>query len=161
MRSAECEVRSRALLMLAFMGLLMGSAAGDSQSPNFTTETIRGRVSFLAQEMEKRTDARPVPEARDRILALQTSEGQFVPLLEDVRGRAFRSDERLRQMEIELLVRRYRHWPLVQILRVFEVKDGQRYEIDYWCDICAIAIYEDRECDCCQGPVVLRRQRVE
>jgi hypothetical protein len=162
MSSAGCEVRSRASLMLAFTGWLVASAAAaDSQAPLFTTETLRGRVIFLTDEMEKRTDARPVPEAKDRILGLQASNGQVIPLLEDVRGRAFRNDERLRQMEVELLVRRYRNWPLVQILRVFELKDGSRYEIDYWCDICAIAIYEDRECDCCQGPVVLRRQKIE
>ena len=72
------------------------------------TETLRGRVVFLAEAMEKQRASRSVPEAKDRILALETEKGELIPLLEDVRGRAFRRDERLRKMQVELLVRRYR-----------------------------------------------------
>jgi hypothetical protein len=102
-----------------------------------------------------------VPEAKDRILALQTAAGDLVPLLEDVRARAFRRDERLRDMQIELLVRRYRPSPLVQILGVYEIAKDGRYEIDYWCDTCAIVMFENIECECCQGPLELRRRKVE
>ena len=83
-----------------------------------------------------------VPEARERILALQTSASDLVPLLEDVRGRAFRRDERLREMNVELVVRRYRNTPAVQIIRVIEVTKDGRYEIDYWCEVCSIAMFE-------------------
>jgi hypothetical protein len=126
----------------------------------FTTETVRGRVVFHNEAFEDQTDVPSVPEARDRLLALKTNTGQLIPLLEDVRGRAFRSDDRLRQMRVELLVRRYRTSPLVQIIRVFELSDGGRYEIDYWCEICAIAMFEQKDCECCQGPVELRRRQV-
>ena len=70
---------------------------------------------------------------RERILGLQTAAGDLVPLLEDVRGRAFRRDDRLRAMNVELVVRRYRQSPVVQILRIFEIAADGRYEIDYWC----------------------------
>ena len=36
-----------------------------------------------------------------------------------------------------------------------------RLELDYWCDICAIAMYELKECECCQGPIELRRRKTE
>src|SRR5207244_1690681 len=91
------------------------------EQPRFTTETIRGQVVFLADAMEKQTGVAPVSEARERILALATTKGDLIPLLEDVRGRAFRIDERLRKMDVELTARRYEHSPLLQILRVVEV----------------------------------------
>ena len=103
----------------------------------------------------------PVPEARERVLALQTTDGTLVPILEDTRGRAFRRDERLREMTVELDVRRYRTSPAVQLIRVLEVAKDGRYEIDYWCDICAIATVETKDCECCQGPVELRRRKVD
>ena len=34
--------------------------------------------------------------------------------------------------------------------------DGKKYELDYWCDICAIPMYELKECECCQGPIRFR-----
>ena len=54
--------------------------------------------------MERETEIAVVPEARERVLALRTNRGELIPLLEDVRARAFRRDERLRNMEVELVV---------------------------------------------------------
>ena len=167
MRNAECGMRSevRSLAVRPCLAIAICTAGlttiADDKSDDFTTQTLRGKVVFLAEAMEKETGVRSVPEAKDRILALQTESGELVPLLEDSRGRAFRRDERLRQMKVELLVRRYRHSPLAQIIRVYEVAPDGRYEIDYWCDICAIAMVEKKDCECCQGPVQLRRQKVD
>lgn len=130
-------------------------------APAFKLETIRGRVVYLAEVFEKRTGIPSVAEAKDRILALQTDQGELAPLLEDVRGRAFRRDERLRNMEVELLVRRYSGSPVVQIIRVHEITKGAKFEIDYWCQICAIAMFEQKDCECCQEPNELRRRKVE
>jgi hypothetical protein len=126
----------------------------------FELQTIRGRVVFLHEALEEKYGIRAVPEAKQRALALKTQDGALVPLVEDVRGRAFRADERLRKPEVELLVRRYRGSPVVQIIRVFEVARDGKYELDYWCDICAIAMFELKPCDCCQGETELRRRKV-
>ena len=130
-------------------------------SPAYSQESVRGRVVFLAEALEKQAGVPSVPEAKDRILALQTADGSLIPLLEDVRGRSFRRDERLRGMEVELLLRRYKRAPIAQVIRVSEIAKDGKYEIDYWCDICAIAMYELKDCDCCQGPIELRRRKVE
>src|SRR5205823_4561003 len=98
---------------------------------------------------------------RERVLALRTKEGELVPLLEDVRARAFRRDERLREMEVELVVRRYAILPLLQVIRVFELAKDGKYEIDYWCAICSIPMFEKKDCECCQGDVELRRRKVD
>ena len=141
--------------------LLVAASLSAADPPAFELETIRGRVVFLHEALEKKYGIRAVPEAKERALALQTAEGTLVPLVEDVRGRAFRADERLRQPEVELLVRRYRGSPAVQIIRVFEVAKDGKYELDYWCDICAIAMFEQKPCDCCQGETELRRRKAE
>jgi hypothetical protein len=153
---------ARLVLVSAFVAALIGNAglAADEPEKGYDTETLRGRVVFLAEEFEKQTGVPSVPEARERILALKQADGTLVPLLEDVRGRAFRRDKRLRQMEVELVVRRYRQSPVVQIIRVMEVTKEGRYDLDYWCEICAIAMFEQKDCECCQGPVELRRRKV-
>ncbi len=121
---------------------------------------LRGRVIFLAEALQKRFGVTTVPEARERILALADTEGILHPLVEDTRGRGFRSDERLRNVELELWARRHKGSPLLQVIRVFAVKPDGRYELDYWCEICAIAMFELKECDCCQGPIELRERKV-
>jgi len=167
MRIAECGLQIAGERPPRFRGLLAASAVllvaalvCGADEPTYKTETLRGRAVYLAKAFENQTGIAAVPEARERIIALQTADGTLVPLLEDARGRAFRNDERLRQMDLELLVRRYSTSPAVQIIRVLEVTKEGRFEIDYWCDICAIPLVENRECDCCQGPVELRRRKV-
>ena len=155
MRIADCGMRNLACVGMLLM--LQSLVVADDPSA-FATDTIRGRVVFLADAMEKQAGLPSVPEALERVLALQTGEGGLIPLLEDVRGRAFRRDERLRNMDVELVVRRYQQSPFVQIIRVIEVAKNGRFEIDYWCDVCAIAMFEKKDCDCCQGDVELRRR---
>jgi len=153
---------ARLFFAAVFVGAVIANAglAADEPGKGYKTERLHGRVVFLAEEFEKQTGVPSVPEARERILALKQADGTLVPLLEDVRGRAFRRDERQRQMEVELVVRRYRHSPVVQIIRVMEVTKEGRYDLDYWCEICAIAMFEQKDCECCQGPVELRRRKV-
>jgi len=56
----------------------------------------------------------------------------------------------------ELLVRQFPGSPAVQVVRAYVWRDGKKYECDYWCDICAIPMYELKECECCQGPIRFR-----
>lgn len=160
MPNAECRmlILGKALLVALFAAALV---PGEDKSPSFETQTIRGKVVFLGEVMEQKTGIAVVPEARDRVLALQTSRGELIPLIEDVRARAFRRDERLRKMEVELVVRRYANSPAVQIIRVIEVAKDGRFEIDYWCDVCAIAMFEKKDCECCQAENELRRRKID
>ena len=132
-----------------------------AEPPPFELATLRGRVVYQNEALAEKYGIGTVEEAKERTLALQTADGTLVPLVEDVRGRAFRVDERLRKAEVELLVRRYAGSPAVQVIRVFEVAKDGKFELDYWCDICAIAMFELKPCDCCQGDTVLRRRKAE
>ena len=162
MQNVECRTNRQILIALvSAVACLPFTTNLSAAEAEFKLETLRGRVVYLAQAFEKSTAVPSVPEANDRILALATAQGQLIPLLEDVRGRAFRRDERLRKMELELLVRHYPNSPVVQVIRVFEIAKDGRFELDYWCDICAIAMFELKDCECCQGPTTLRRRKVD
>ena len=121
---------------------------------------LRGEVVWLADVLAREYGIRVVPEADERVLVLKTPGGVLYPVIEDIRGRAFRADERLREKQLELRVRQYAGSPLVQVVRLFEIDKSGSYELDYWCEICAIAMFELKVCDCCQGPVNLRRRPV-
>lgn len=161
-------------LHLLALGVLLGAPSPGTPSPgtpspgNFAeaqqptaaeTLRLRGRVVWLAEALAV-LGVRSVPEATERTLALQTEEGELVPILEDVRGRALRVDPRFRAMQIELLVTKLPKAPFVRIIGMYEITAAGPLELDYWCDICAIAMYEQKPCDCCQGPTELRKRKV-
>ncbi|MFN0017867.1 MAG: hypothetical protein ACKVP0_06380 [Pirellulaceae bacterium] len=151
--------------MLGFLAVAFFASSSFAEdkpaAPKFTTETIRGRVVFLAEALEKKYGVKSVAEAKEAGLALQDEVGKLYPLVEDVRGRAFRRDKRLREITVDLLVRRYQDSPAVQIIGVYEIAKDGRFEIDYWCSVCAIAMYELKQCECCQGEIELRKRKVE
>jgi hypothetical protein len=148
-----------ALLTLLVLATAIAGHANDR--PAFKTETIQGRVVYLAEALQRKFGVESSDDAQERILALETKDGTLVPLVEDSRGRAFRVDKRLRGMDLELTVRRYEGSPAVQVIRVCELAKDGKHEVDYWCDICSIVMFELKECECCQEPNVLRRSKVD
>ena len=138
----------------------VATAAKPAAKVKYRTQAMRGRVVWLNEALKRRYGIGTVPEAAQRVLALETAQGQLLPIVEDIRGRAFRKDPRLRKMAVELLVRQYAGSPQLQIIRVYAHEKGKKVQVDYWCEICAIAMYELKACDCCQGPIDLRRRPV-
>ena len=134
---------------------------GEIQPTEFRTENVRGKVVWLGEALQEHFHISTVPESRQRALAIFTEQGELWPLVEDVRGRAFRKDERLRGKPMELVVRRSDKHPLLQIIRVYEFRDGKKYEVDYWCDVCAITMFEKGLCACCQDENRLRYRLVD
>ena len=157
---SNCFLRLLCLLAVSLIATT-SPAEEKSAAPKFTSETLRGRVVFLAEALEKKYGVKSVTEAKEAALAMQDEAGKLHPLVEDVRGRAFRVDKRLRDIKVELLVRRYQDSPAVQIIGVYELAKDGRFEIDYWCSVCAIAMYELKQCECCQGEIELRKRKAE
>jgi hypothetical protein len=164
------------VLVLGVLGLLIaaetagpgdrpnaGSAAAAKVAPSraFTTQTVRGKVVWLDEALKRLYGVATEPDAAESAVALETADGQLMPIVADTRGRAFMVDPRLREVDLELLVRRYAGVPMIQVIRVFQTKPEGRYEIDYWCDVCAISMTILKPCECCQGPTRLRLERVE
>jgi hypothetical protein len=120
-------------------------------------ELFRGKVVMLRDALGRRKiDA---TEEFDKQVVLETPSGDLIPIVPDWRGRAFYQDARLRDREVELVGKRQRGVPYLQVLMVFTFdKQGQRQYTDYYCDTCAFPMYEIKPCECCQGPVRLRFQ---
>lgn len=123
---------------------------------------LRGRVVWLGEAL-KAVGVEIDPDAAQSLVVLQTDGpgGEFHPLVKDARGRGFWLDERLRGIDLELLVSKAPGSPLAQVIRVYRVLPEGRFELDYWCDICAIPMFERKPCECCQGETRLRLRKVD
>jgi hypothetical protein len=153
------------IALLSATALLVGGARASDETagpqPEFETVLLDGRVVWYADALQRRLGIQTVPEAAERVLALETDDGTLIPLVDDLRTRAFRKDPRLREIDVRLRVRRYRATPAVQILTIYERAEDGIYEVDYWCDVCSIPMFEPGPCACCQQDNRLRRQRIE
>lgn len=127
----------------------------------FVTETLRGKVVWLADALEQQFGVRTEVDAGRSAVVLATPRGRLVPIVPDTRGWAFTVDERLRDVDLELLVRRFEDSPYVQIIRVLKRRGDQLYEVGYWCDVCAIPMFISKPCECCQGATRLREEKLE
>ena len=125
--------------------------------PTPKKELFRGQVVIVKDALEKR-GITAFAEMKEQV-ALETPNGELLPIVADWRGRAFYQDKRLRDRKVELVGYKRDGLPYLQVLMVFTFdKDGQRMYTDYWCDICSIPMYEIKPCDCCQQDIRLRFQ---
>jgi len=131
--------------------------AAESQQPSPPPEMFSGQVVFLKDAL-KRRELETAEETAQHVV-LETDSGDLIPILADWRGRAFYQDEHLRNRKVELIAFRHPGVPYLNVLSIytFDEKDRRNYT-DYWCDICAIPMYEIQDCECCQGPIRLRFQ---
>jgi hypothetical protein len=121
-------------------------------------ELFRGKVVLLRDALARhKVDAR---EEFDKQVVLETPGGELIPIVPDWRGRAFFQDERLRNRDVELVGKRQKGVPYLQVLMVFTFDEkGKRQYTDYYCDTCAFPMYEIKPCECCHGPIRLRFQQ--
>jgi hypothetical protein len=121
-------------------------------------ELFRGKVVLLRDALARRKIE--AQEEFDKQVVLETPEGDLIPIVPDWRGRAFFQDERLRNRDVELVGKRQKGVPYLQVLIVFTFDEkGKRQYTDYYCDTCAFPMYEIKPCECCHGPIRLRFQR--
>lgn len=137
------------------------AAKQESDRRKYRSELVSGKVVWTAAALKSRFGISTVPEVAENTLSILTDDGELIPIVENERGRAFRKDARLRDTTLQLKVRRYAHQPMAQILGIYQIKDGQRYQWDYWCDICAIVMFETGPCECCQDDNRLRKTPVD
>jgi hypothetical protein len=175
-RSCPCSPRrERGTRLIAWLAVLMvfasvgtgalaeegGAAAKSEAAPKYSTERLRGKVVWLEDALKRRYGVSTEPDAAKTSVVLEMSDGTLLPIVPDTWGRAFAVDKRLRDTQLELLVRRYEKVPLVQVIRVMRPTNSGLLELDYWCDVCAIPMHILKPCECCQGPTRLRERPVE
>jgi hypothetical protein len=131
-----------------------------AEAAKFIALTLRGRVVWLNEALRRKFGIVTDTTAAQRNVALEATDGQLYPIVEDARGRAFMKEPKLRDCDVEMLVRRYEGSPMVEVIQLYKFKPDGKYEIDYWCDVCAIVMYEPKQCECCQAPNRYRERRV-
>jgi len=125
--------------------------------PEAPRRLYRGKV-VLAQEALKNRGIKVAEEMKEQAV-LETPDGDLIPIAADWRGRAFFQDKRLRNRRVDLVGYQRPGIPWLQVLIIYVINEqGEREVMDYWCDICAIPMYEIKDCECCQGPIRLRFQ---
>ena len=150
-----------ALLLSPGRGVADEPAANPPSAAEHTTEKLRGKVVWLEDALQRRYGIATEPEAAEKSVVLEMADGTLWPIVPDTRGRSFSVDERLREIELELLVRRYARAAMIQVIRVRKPTPQGLVEVDYWCDVCAIPMYIKKPCECCQGETRLRERPVE
>ena len=134
-------------------------------------QLFSGQVVMLREAL-KRKGVQSTTEF-DKLVVLETPDGELIPIVPDWRGRAFYQDKRLRKRPVQLVGYRRKGIPYLQVLMIFTLDHNKtpnprpgkrqakpiRHYFDYWCDICSIPMYEIKRCECCQGPIRMRYQK--
>lgn len=136
------------------------SLLADSASAADGLQTLTGKVVRLADVIAKAggkldTDAAPF------WLSLQTDDGKLYPLVKDGGSRLFFKDPALLNRPMRLQGRLVPGSTLLRTTFVNSVKNGQLFDIYYWCDICSIKRPEKMVCECCGGPMTLQEEAVK
>jgi hypothetical protein len=140
-------VRQAAVLAALTLALCPLLPAADRDKPQFYT----GKVVPLKEVGRK--DAKG--------LALTADDGKVYPLLQDAGSSMFFTDATLLRRSMRLTARLVGDPQQLQVFQVHSVKNGELYEVYYWCDICAIKRFEKRPCECCGGPMELREEKIK
>lgn len=157
---SDFAFRISLFIALSALVFLSGAEPADDR-PAPPKQVFRGEVLKTVDALQRLKVKAYPQELREQVVLL-TPENEIIPILPDWRGRAFYQDERLRDRRVELIGYRRPGVPFLQVLTVFTFdKDKARNYTDYWCDICAIPMYEIKPCDCCQQEIRLRFQPQE
>jgi len=147
----------RGALVLVVLGTLGVVWAG---KPAAKVETLTGKAVRLADVLSKEGVKLDV-EAAPHWLALVTDAGKVHPLVKDDGSRLFFNDETLLNRPMQITGRFLAGGSLLQVSVVNSLHKGKRYDVYYWCDICAIRRGAKNTCECCGGPMVLKEEPVK
>ena len=129
----------------------------------------RGELVCLAQEMKRLHEAE-VPPIHEHIPGfLTTAEAKdpdggaahYYTLLRTAQSEALFVDKRFEKRTLVLTGRVFPGTDLLEISSFRWLRDGELYEVYYWCEICSIEGVDPGSCACCQRDVELREKRIE
>jgi len=153
-------------MFLMFAGFTCAATCVHAEEParqvSPRIEVLRGKVVSLNERLA-RQGIRLDPDAGLQ-LAFESTEGKALPLVRDAASLMFYRDARLLDRPLEVRARVVPNTGLLQLLEVFGLKDEQRFEIYYWCEVCAIkrfTLEKTGVCECCGGAMELRERKVE
>jgi hypothetical protein len=134
--------RSRLVLLATFALLALHSLSFASEGQRI----LRGQID------PKSVDSSP---AANSPLTFVTSEGKKYQVAGDSMSNAQLRDPLLidRTWELEGTMQADGKF---EIVKLFTIKDGKRFRVTYYCEICNIVTHEPGDCMCCQAVTELR-----
>ncbi len=122
----------RLAAILAFLlALAAASAAGE--------QVLRGRL---------RQDPGKPP-------VIETADGKTFTVGGDEFTKGQMADPLLKGREMEL-EGRFAGETNFEASRIYTIKNGKRFKVTYWCDVCSIRTHMPGRCMCCQAPTELQ-----
>ncbi len=122
-----------------------------------------GRLVCLLEEMKSLHGA-DFPPVHEHLLGFRldqkVSEGEprYLVIFRNSLSEALFVDRRFQEHLLLLEGRVFPGTALLEVQRFNWVRDGQLYEVTYWCEVCAIKGLKPGPCACCQAPVELREK---
>lgn len=146
-------------LFLTILSLILPSQTlSKPDAPHQETyrlETYRGEVVMLTELPSLKNlvfDKEPVLK---QVVLLQ-ADGSFLPLLSDDASRALFIDKRVRNKKAELVARKHKGMPYLQVVSFKIESEGKLQTPEYYCEVCAISVRFPQDCPCCQGELIFR-----
>jgi hypothetical protein len=126
------------LRFLVCLALLCACVAKSTEAADPAATSIRGKLV----------------QGEGRAPAIETTDHKLIALAGDRSTEHVLRDKRLAGMEFELIG----HFTGAETFQidpaythaVHVIKDGRRFMVTYWCEICSIRQYEPGPCWCCQ-----------
>lgn len=131
---------------LALLSLVAICALSSVSFASDAKVALRGRIEPKSVQAAASADAP---------LTFVTTDGEKHKVAGDSMSNGQLRDPRLidREWELEGTVRPDGQF---EIFKLFTIKDGKRFRVTYYCDICHIVTHEPGDCMCCQAPTELR-----
>lgn len=124
------------------MIMIAGGGFAISSSSEAEEVTLRGHVICVDAEGERIECV-----AGSNRYVLRTDQGDFNFLESDSKSPMF-DDPRIRDRELQVTA--WLNQRELEIIKVYSIKDGQLYDIHYFCELCQIKAYVGGPCWCCQ-----------
>ena len=129
--------------------------AEESRNPHEVQEIeFRGKVVCLAEEMHRLYQA-DLPTNHEHVYGFRTVDRSFYTLLRTKYSEALFVDKRLHEKDLLLKGRTFPNTRLLDVTSMRSIRNGQVYDLYYFCSICSIKTVAPGPCMCCQGPVEL------
>jgi hypothetical protein len=135
------------------VAVVCGSVGG-GQQPKAPPAADKPRV-YLGKVVRP---AAPAGKAGGGGLTLVAEDGTVYPVLEDAGSAMLSADDRLRNRPVRLTAVQGAGAKALRVVLVQTVKDGQVFDVDYWCGVCQISLSYPGACVCCGDDTEFRER---
>ncbi|GIW80630.1 MAG: hypothetical protein KatS3mg105_2437 [Gemmatales bacterium] len=151
--------RRRLHLLVVWSAVILPFLAMGADAPKFKLDHFEGKVVPI-KDIVSKFHTKLDKDAWPTWLALVTTDGKVLPLIKNDNSRMFFKEPKLQNRLMRIEGRLLPGSQLLQVIRVYSIRDGKLYEVFYWCDVCVIKRFEKQNCDCCGEPMILREEPI-